>query len=186
MQFHRRYAMLALLWKLLSYAIGFEQQKKTSSFSQVRGMYSVFVVTQLQVCVWSMDTRAYTKLTFCLHYVRHTCSVFTALWCGCSVVKRTFYPISCQLWLVWTNLPVRLSSPHPCIDQSAQIMPRLHRIQSIMDVCQVREYPDSTISKVLTVLKWWIITKLNRKLLEKQYQCYCQFWKSFNPVYIQI
>ena len=28
---------------------------------------------------------------------------------------------------------------------------------------QVREYPDSTISKVLTVLKWWM-----RKLLEKQ------------------
>ena len=28
---------------------------------------------------------------------------------------------------------------------------------------QVREYPDSTISKVLTILKWWM-----RKLLEKQ------------------
>ena len=34
--------------------------------------------------------------------------------------------------------------------------------------CQVREYPDSTISKVLTVLKWWMIIMLNRKLLEKQ------------------
>ena len=32
----------------------------------------------------------------------------------------------------------------------------------------VREYPDSTISKVLTVLKWRMITTLNRKLLEKQ------------------
>ena len=59
-------------------------------------------------------------------------------------------------------------------------------------------------SKVLTVIKWWIITMLNRKLLEKQvqnrfasdevhighffsqFQCYCQFWKPFKPVYIQI
>ena len=32
----------------------------------------------------------------------------------------------------------------------------------------VREYPDSSISKVLTVLKWRMITTLNRKLLEKQ------------------
>ena len=65
--------------------------------------------------------------------------------------------------------------------------------------------PDSTISKVLTVLKLQMITTFNRKLLEKQSvknrfasykvhighfflqcQCYCQFWKSFNPVYIQI
>ena len=45
------------------------------------------------------------------------------------------------------------------------IMPAFHRI---MNTCQVREYPDSTISKVLTVLKGWIITMLNRKLLEKQ------------------
>ena len=32
----------------------------------------------------------------------------------------------------------------------------------------LREYPDSSISKVLTVLKWRMITTLNRKLLEKQ------------------
>ena len=37
-----------------------------------------------------------------------------------------------------------------------------------MDMRQVREYPDSSISKVLTVLKWRLITTLNRKLLEKQ------------------
>ena len=74
-----------------------------------------------------------------------------------------------------------------------------------MDMCQVRKYPDSTISKVLTALKWWMTTTLNRELLEKQRvqnrfasdevhigyfilqcQCYCQFWKLFNPVYIQI
>ena len=44
-------------------------------------------------------------------------------------------------------------------------MPGLHHI---MDTRQVRKYPDSTISKVLTVLKWRMITTLNRKLLEKQ------------------
>ena len=37
-----------------------------------------------------------------------------------------------------------------------------------MDNTSVREYPDSSISKVLTVLKWRMITTLNRKLLEKQ------------------
>ena len=39
---------------------------------------------------------------------QHSCWVFTALWCGCFVVKLTFY--FCQtpswLWLVWTNSPV--------------------------------------------------------------------------------
>ena len=33
---------------------------------------------------------------------------------------------------------------------------------------QIRKYPDTTISKVLTVLKWRMTTTLNRKLLEKQ------------------
>ena len=42
-----------------------------------------------------------------------------------------------------------------------QIMPGLH---CITDTHQV---PDSTISKVLTILKWQVITMFNRKLLEK-------------------
>jgi len=37
-----------------------------------------------------------------------------------------------------------------------------------MDMCQVHEQLDSNISKVLTVLQWWIIMTFNRKLLEKQ------------------
>ncbi len=45
------------------------------------------------------------------------------------------------------------------------LMPGLHRI---IDMHQVREYPDSTISKVLTELKWQMIMTLNRKPLEKQ------------------
>ena len=43
-------------------------------------------------------------------------------------------------------------------------MPRLHRIK-IVDTRQVRKYLDST---VLTILRWRMITTLNRKLLEKQ------------------
>ena len=46
-----------------------------------------------------------------------------------------------------------------------QIIAGLHRIT---DTCQVREYLDSSISKVLTVLKWQMIMTFNRKLLEKQ------------------
>ena len=37
-----------------------------------------------------------------------------------------------------------------------------------MDTRQVRKYPDSTISKVLTILKSRMITMFNKKLLEKQ------------------
>ena len=37
-----------------------------------------------------------------------------------------------------------------------------------MDMRQVRKHPDSTIPKVLTVIKWRMITTFNRKLLEKQ------------------
>ena len=43
-----------------------------------------------------------------------------------------------------------------------QIMLELH---CVIDMRQICEYPDSTISKILTILKWQIITM---KLLEKQ------------------
>jgi len=75
-------------------------------------------------------------------------------------------------------------------------------LHCVIDTHQIRKYPDSTISKVLTVLKWRMIATLNRKLLGKQrlqnhfasyeehighffLQCqhYCQFLKLFNPVY---
>ena len=112
-----------------------------------KGVYSVFVglVTQLcspsSVCVERGHMLcAHTKLTFRLHHAWHSCSVFTALWSGCSVIKITFYlhQTPSWLWLVWTTSPVFT----PIRDQSAQIMPGLH---CIMDMHQVREYPDSTI-----------------------------------------
>ena len=95
MQLHRRYAMLTLLWKLLSYAIGLW---KTSGFSQVRGCIQCLWVWSLsfavlQVCVWSVDT--------CCVHTQNSLSVFITLgtavlssvhssWSGCSVVKITF------------------------------------------------------------------------------------------------
>ena len=130
----------------------------------------------------------------------------TLVWLFCH--KLTFYlhPTLSWLWLVGTNSPV--FTPPGCeqVGTTVQIIPGRHHTQSIMDVHQVREYPDSTISKVLTMSKWQMITTLNRKLLEKQgvqnrfasyevqldkslisqCQCYCQFWKLFNSVYIQI
>ena len=66
-------------------------------------------------------------------------------------------------------MDTHLSSPHHagCRDQLAQ---RYNNARTPLYYVHtsVREYPDSTISKVLTVLKWRIMTTLNRKLLEKQ------------------
>ena len=46
----------------------------------------------------------------------------------------------------------------PPVGTTVQIMPGLHRV---IDTRQIRKYPDSTICKVLTVLKWRMITTLN-------------------------
>ena len=51
------------------------------------------------VCVECGHTCAYTELIFHLHAC-HSCSVFTALWCGCSVMKPTYL----HQTLVWTHL----------------------------------------------------------------------------------
>ena len=79
--------------------------QKLKLVSQVMGVYSVFVglVTRLavlQMCVCGAWTHVCIKKA-------HS-SVFTALWCGCSVVKLTFYlhQTPLWLWLVWTNSPV--------------------------------------------------------------------------------
>ena len=118
---------------------------------------------------WTHTVCAHIKLTFHLHHALYSCSVsvFTALWCGCSVVKVTFYlhQTSSWLWLVWTNSPVFTPPRYGPVGTTVQMMPRLHCIWSIVDTCQVREYPDSTIS---TVLKWQMIMTLNRKLLKEQ------------------
>ena len=89
-----------------------------------------------------------------------------ALWGGCSFVKLTYlHQTPSWLWLVWSNSPdftVHPTKVYGPVGTMVQIMPGLH---CIMNMRQVHEYPDSTISKVL---KWRMITMLNRKLLEKQ------------------
>ena len=106
-----------------------------------------FAVLQMCVCVWSVDTCVYTKLTFRLHHTWHSCSVFTALWYDCSFEKLIFYFHQTPSWLrlVWTNSPVFSPTWYGPVGTT---VPELHRIQRIIDTRQVPEYPDSTISKV--------------------------------------
>ena len=134
-----------------------------------------FAVFQIWVCGAWCTLCGYTKLTFHLHHAWHSCLVFIALWCGCSIVKLTFYlhQTPSWLWLVRTNSPV--FTPPVSIDQSAQQCIKVwknfpvdtNNAQTLPhpNYCrhmhQVHEYPDSTISKVLTILKMWIITTLN-------------------------
>ena len=95
--------------------------------------------------------KVYTQSSLSVFIILGT-AVLSSLHSGVvSFVKLTFYitPLS-WLWLVGTMV---------------QIIPGLHRIT---DMRQVHEYPDSSISKVLTVLKWQMIMTFNRKLLEKQ------------------
>ena len=80
------------VWRL-SYA---KIIKKFRVFSSNGGVFSVCdFVTQFcshsNVSVWSVDTCVFTKLTFPLYHARHSCSIFTALWCGCPFVKLAFY-----------------------------------------------------------------------------------------------
>ena len=68
--------------------------------SQVMEVYLLFVGFVTQLCrpsnvrmsgAWTTHcVHAYKKLTFHLHHAWHSCLVFTALWCGCSVVKLTY------------------------------------------------------------------------------------------------
>ena len=117
--------------------------------------------TVLQMCVWSVHTRcvhAYTKLTFCLHHTWHMqlfCLHCTLLWLFC---HKTYLLSSSWLWLVWTNSRVFTPQGNGPVGTMVLIMPGLHRIQTItsMDTCQVREYRNSTIFMVLTILKWQV------------------------------
>ena len=85
-------------------------------------------------------------------HARHSCSVFTALWWGCFVVKLTFFFTRPHLCFGQYEL-THLSSPQPGyrpVGTMVQIIPGLRRIT---DMHQVHKYPDSSISKVLTILK---------------------------------
>ena len=95
----------------------------------------------------------------------HSCSVSSALWCGCSVVNLPSLFTIPHLGLYGrTHLSSPQSGYRP-VGTMVQTIPGLHHIT---DMRQVHEYPESSISKVLTMLKWWNTTMLKRKLQEKQ------------------
>ena len=81
MKFHRRCVVLALLWKLLSHT-----RVLNSVFVGLVTLSFAFLQMRVE-CVHKLCV--YIKLTFCLHHAWHSCSVFTALWCG-YVGKVTF------------------------------------------------------------------------------------------------
>ena len=129
MQFNRC-VVLGLLWKLLSYA---------------RILYSVFLglLTQLcnpsnvfvcvcvecgHVCIHKAHFPSPSLSPDpSLHHAWHTGgSVLTALLCGCSVVKPTFYLHQTPSWL-W--LARTLTCLHPTRDDTmVQLMPGFYRI----------------------------------------------------------
>jgi len=125
------------------------------------GVYSLFVgfVTQLccpsNVCVCVCVERghmlcAYTNLTFHLYHAWHSCSVFTALWFSCSVIKVTYlHQTTSWVWLIWANSPV--FTPQGYGPVGTTVTPGLHCTRNVVDTRQVHEYPNPIISKVLTV-----------------------------------
>ena len=142
------------------------------------GVYSVFVGLLTHLCSSSnvcVERRHVCILVYKAHFRLSLPSsahpIFTALCCGSIVKLNTFY-LHQALSLGFAQWRLtHLSSPRPGyrpVSTTVQIIPGLHRIQNIMDMRQVRKHLDSKISKVLTIIKWRIITTLNRKLLEKQ------------------
>ena len=87
-----------------------------------------------QICVWSVDmhcvhaqaSKRVRIRDYSLHHARHSCSVFTALWCGRSVVKLTFCLHQTPSWL-WLALANSLVLTHQGINcqHNAKIMGRL-------------------------------------------------------------
>ena len=131
------------------------------------GVYSVFVGF-CHSALQSFECVCVERGHVCIHKARFPSSPrSTQLFC-----------LHCTLVWLFICKSQLLSSPDPILDlanspvfivwtshevvTTVQIMPRLHRI---MDTCQVCEYLDSTMSKVLTILKWQMITTLNRNLL---------------------
>ena len=95
-------------------------------------------------------------------WVHHSVPQGKSLRAACAIHPTHPVRLVVQLFCLHCSLVWCFISP---VGTMVQIMPGLHRV---IDMRQIREYPDSTISKVLTILKWRMITTLNRKLLEKQ------------------
>ena len=83
-----------------------------------------------------------------VHHAWYSCSVFTALWCGCSVVKLTFchHQTPSWLWLVWTHLTtyrsVGTNNPQTPLYYGHTSSPRIaglyHIIQKLLEKQRVQ------------------------------------------------
>ena len=121
----------------------------------------------LQVWVWCVDT-------YCVH-TQNSLFVFTTLGTAVlsslhsgvvfPVVKLTFCLHQTPFWLglVWTNSSVFTPPGYRSVGTNNARTPLYPKYLNMRQVNL-----DFTISKVLTLLKWWMIMTLNRKLLEKQ------------------
>ena len=123
---------------------------KKGQFSQVMGVYSVMWVLSfgfaiLQTHKAHFSSSPHLAQLFCLHC--------TLVWLFCR--KTYLHQTPSWLWLVWTNSPV-FSPPGYRLVSTNNTQTLLYA-----KYCHVHEHPDSTISKVLIVLKWQIITTLN-------------------------
>ena len=95
------------------HSLHFGRHTQRVSLTRTTGWVQLGFALNMCVCVWSVDTLCvYTKLTFHLYHARHTCSIFTVLWCGCSAVKLTFYLHQTPSWL-WLVINGYLTCVHP-------------------------------------------------------------------------
>ena len=134
------------------------------------------------VCVWSVDTH-------CVH-IQSSLSVFTKL--GTAVLSSLHSGVVVQLWnspsiftpswlcLVWTYLSTHQWPGYGRTYHSAQ---RTNNAQTPYPKW-VHEYPDSTISKVLTILKWRMIPTLIRK--KQRAEPLCSQWGTHTSFFYNV
>ena len=165
MQFYRRYMVLGFAVEVVVLCQGLAK-KSCRVFSRNGGVFSVYEFAwSLNFAVLQMGV--WTQIV-CLHKAQfpHLAQLF---WCGCSVMKLTFYlhQTTSWHWLVWTYSPVftlpgygqtyqlpqhtnnAQTPPYPkyCGHMLSSRIPGLYRIQGI---------------------EQQTIPTLNRKQLEKQ------------------
>ena len=182
MQFHWRCVALALMWKL-SYARVLYKNKSFPVFSSDGGVFSVCEFSHSRLALQSFKCvcvehghiilfSAYIKqFTFHLYHARHSCSVFTALWCGCSALKITCFLHQTPPWL-WSNWPVFAPLVYGPVGTVAQRMPRLHCIQVLWTCIKYLN------NRTLSYLPYWPYKMADDQDVKKYRirNCLVRFW----------
>ena len=95
---------------MLGFCTKIKKKKKLPGFQVYSGFVGLWGAWIHIVCVYKANFLSSPPET------RYSCSVFTALWCGCSVVKLTFYLHQTPSWLwlvtrsfVFWNFDIKLS-----------------------------------------------------------------------------